>query len=196
MQIVPEALGFATKHHQTMTRKGTKIPYMAHLLNVCKLLAERDCRDEVLAAALLHDIVEDTFITIEEVEGKFGQEIAHMVRGATEPLKLQKPYVRAGEAQTWKERKEHTIAFIAKEATPDQLLVILADKLDNIQSIGADVNRLGNQVWLRFNADKEHQQWYFTSLVEALEKRRTDVPPPFEELLQAFKKYVTAVFND
>lgn len=90
MSIVSEALVFATQHHQHQHRKGTKIPYMAHLLNVCKLVAENNCSDEVLAAALLHDIVEDTDVTIEQVEEKFGRQVAEIVRGATELDKLEK----------------------------------------------------------------------------------------------------------
>ena len=84
MSIVSQALVFATEHHQHQHRKGTRIPYMVHLLNVCKVLAERDCSDEIVAAALLHDVVEDTDVTIEEVEDKFGWQVAEIVRGATE----------------------------------------------------------------------------------------------------------------
>ena len=90
MSIVSTSLVFATQHHQYQHRKGTRIPYMAHLLNVCKILAERDCIDEILAAALLHDVVEDTDVTIEQVEEKFGLQIAEIVRGATELDKLEK----------------------------------------------------------------------------------------------------------
>ena len=90
MSIVSQALVFATEHHQHQHRKGTKIPYMAHLLNVCKILAENNCSDEVLAAALLHDVVEDTEVTIDQVEEKFGHHVAEIVRGATELDKLEK----------------------------------------------------------------------------------------------------------
>lgn len=90
MCIVSKALVFATEHHKHQHRKGTKIPYMVHLLNGCKLVAENNCSDEVLAVALLHDIVEDTAVTIEEVESIFGKQVAEIVKGATELDKLEK----------------------------------------------------------------------------------------------------------
>ena len=68
MSIVSKALIFAAEHHQYQHRKGTKIPYMTHLLNVCKLVAENNCSDEVLAAALLHDVVEDTEVTLNKLK--------------------------------------------------------------------------------------------------------------------------------
>ncbi len=130
MQIVIKALEYASEHHKSMFRKGTQIPYMSHLLNVCKLLAERDCEEPVLAAALLHDIVEDTGVTIKEVETKFGKEIASLVAAATEPYKLDKR--EFNETETWRERKEHTIQFIKENASLNEALIILADKTDNI----------------------------------------------------------------
>lgn len=93
MSIVSTALVFAPENHRHQFRKGIRIPYMWHLLNVCRILAEKDCEDELLAAALLHDIVEDTEVTIEEVEEKFGSRVAEIVRGATEAEMLQKKRV-------------------------------------------------------------------------------------------------------
>jgi (p)ppGpp synthase/HD superfamily hydrolase len=162
MSIVSRALVFATEHHQHQHRKGTKIPYMTHLLNVCKLLAEEDCSDEILAAALLHDVVEDTDVTIEEVDKIFGKEVAEIVKGATELDKLEK---KAPEQESpWQERKEHTIHFLQYEASTDQLLVSGADKLDNLRSIVYDHTRIGEAIWQRFNAGKDQQAWYYTSI--------------------------------
>jgi (p)ppGpp synthase/HD superfamily hydrolase len=143
--IVIQALEFATHHHKSMFRKGTKIPYMAHLLNVAKLLAERNCSDEVIAASLLHDVVEDCDVTIDEVETKFGKAIATIVAGATEKNKLEKTDHDA--AATWHERKQHTINFVKEGASLEQLLVILADKLDNVSSIAYDLKRTGDEAF-------------------------------------------------
>jgi len=166
MSIVSQALVFATEHHQHQYRKGTKIPYMAHLLNVCKLLAERECSDEVLAAALLHDVVEDTDVTIDEVEEKFGKQVAEIVRGATELDKLEKKAI--AKESCWQERKEHTIHFLQHEATMDQLMVTAADKLDNLRSITYDHAKIGDDLWKRFNAGKEKQEWYYSSIASIL----------------------------
>ncbi len=173
MSLVSTALVFATEHHQLQHRKGTKIPYMAHLLNVCKLLAERDFPDELLAAALLHDVVEDTDVTIEEVEEKFGRRVADIVRGATELEKLEKKPIE--KESSWQQRKEHTIHFLQHEATFDQLVVSFADKLDNLRSIVYDHARIGEEIWTRFNASKEQQAWYYTSVaIIAKEKGKSN----------------------
>src|SRR4051812_44054277 len=100
MNTVLAAIEFATAHHKDMVRKGTKIPYLTHLFNVCKILAEGNCDDEILAAAFLHDIGEDTEVTIQQVEAKFGSKVASMVAGDTEPYKLEK--ANFNETQTWK----------------------------------------------------------------------------------------------
>jgi len=172
MSIVSQALVFATEHHQHQHRKGTKIPYMAHLLNVCKLLAENDCSDEILAAALLHDVVEDTDVTIEEVEEKFGLQVAELVRGATELDKLEKKAIE--KESSWQERKEHTIHFLEHEATTDQLLVSAADKLDNLRSIAYDHARIGEALWKRFNATKDQQAWYYGAVASILQAKGSD----------------------
>jgi (p)ppGpp synthase/HD superfamily hydrolase len=166
MSIVSKALVFATEHHQHQHRKGTKIPYLAHLLNVCKILAENNCSDEVLAAALLHDVVEDTDVTIDEIEEKFGKQVAEIVRGATELDKLEKRAIE--KESSWLERKEHTIHFLQHEANTDQLLVSGADKLDNLRSIVYDHKKIGENLWDRFNASKEQQAWYYTSIATIL----------------------------
>jgi len=170
MSIVSQALVFATQHHQH--RKGTKIPYMVHLLNVCKLVAENNCSDEVLAAALLHDVVEDTDVTIEEIEEQFGQQVGEIVRGATELDKLEKKAIE--KESSWQERKEHTIHFLQHEASTDQLLVSGADKLDNLRSIVYDHQRIGEKLWSRFNASKEQQAWYYSSLASIMQEKGKD----------------------
>lgn len=169
MSIVSQALVFATHHHQHQHRKGTKIPYMAHLLNVCKIVAENNCSDEVLAGALLHDVVEDTDVTIQEVEETFGAAVAALVRGATELNKLEKKAIE--KESSWQERKEHTIHFLTHEATTDQLIVSGADKLDNLRSLVYDHERIGESLWLRFNASKEQQAWYYTSIAHILTEK-------------------------
>ena len=191
MSLVSSALVFATQHHQHQHRKGTKIPYMVHLLNVCKLLAERNCSDEILAAALLHDVVEDTDVTIAEVEEKFGQKVAEIVRGATELDKLEKKAIE--KESSWQSRKEHTIHFLKQEATTDQLLVSCADKLDNIRSIVYDHGRIGEAVWKRFNASKDQQEWYYT-LIAAIAKEKGKSNAILAELAEEMEILVNKVF--
>jgi (p)ppGpp synthase/HD superfamily hydrolase len=192
MSIVSEALMFATYHHQHQNRKGTKIPYMAHLLNVCKILAEKNCEDEILAAALLHDVVEDTDVTIEEVEEKFGVRIANIVRGCTEQDKLEKKAF--DKKASWRERKEHTMHFLQTAATQDQLLVSAADKLDNLRAIAYDYQRIGEIIWKRFNAPKEEQHWYYVWLQEAF-MQRADNNSLLHELANEMKDLCSNLFD-
>ena len=186
MSIVTKALVFATTHHH---RKGTKIPYMAHLLNVCKFLAENNCSDELLAAALLHDIVEDGDVTLQEVETAFGQYIADLVRGATELDKLENKDL--DKKSSWLKRKEHTIHFLSQEATIEQLLVSGADKLDNLRSIVYDYSKIGDTIWTRFNASKEQQAWYYSSIANILVEKgiQNKILAEFgDEMLELCKK--------
>ena len=145
---------------------------MVHLLNVCRIVAENNCSDEVLAAALLHDVVEDTAVTIDDVEKNFGKHIAEIVRGATELDKLEKKAIE--KESTWRERKEHTIYFLQHEASVDQLLVSAADKLDNLRSIVYDHKKIGEKLWSRFNASKEQQAWYYTTVATILMDKGND----------------------
>ena len=189
MSIVTQALLFATTHHQHQHRKGTKIPYMAHLLNVCKIVAENNCSDELLAAALLHDVVEDADITIQEVETTFGHHIADIVRGATELDKLENKDL--DKKSSWLKRKEHTIHFLSQEATIEQLLVSGADKLDNLRSIVYDYSKIGDTIWTRFNASKEQQAWYYSSIANIMvdKGKQNNVLAEFgNEMLELCKK--------
>jgi (p)ppGpp synthase/HD superfamily hydrolase len=193
MNEVTRALSFATKFHKKQFRKGTRIPFMCHILNVCKLLAERDCPEDLIIAALLHDLPEDTKVTVDDIEYYFGKRVASLVEGACEPYKLENKEVEVED--TWKERKQQTIAFIEKGANYGQLLIILADKLDNIKSIRYDLSRLGEELWGRFNAGKQEQKWYYTSLLAALTKRSKQSSYIFTELLDEFTGEVNQVFG-
>lgn len=163
-----QAIRLVAKAHEGQYRKGSRLPYITHLMNVMKILIEQECDEEIVAAGILHDTLEDTSVVYEDLEKLFGKRVAELVKGASEVRDLADAY--NGKA-SWKTRKEHTIGFLLKEATPDQLLVACADKLDNITSIQADYRRLGDVLWERFNADKEQQQWYYTAIASAFEQR-------------------------
>jgi myo-inositol-1(or 4)-monophosphatase len=194
MDLVAKAQQYAVHFHKNMKRKGTRVPYLHHLLGVCKLLAERDCREELLAGALLHDIVEDTAFTLQEVEEEFGLAVMLMVKGATEGLKL--PQVDIDKKATWNLRKEAMVEFVRNEASRDQLLIILADKVDNLKSTAEDIKREGERVvWRRFNAEKVQQRWYYLSLLEAFDERREDFASTvYWDLINELRRWVQEVF--
>ncbi|MCH6269109.1 HD domain-containing protein [Bacillus sp. FJAT-50051] len=114
-------------------------------------------RDEVVAAGILHDTDEDTDYKLKDIKHDFGEEIAEIVAGCSEPDK----------SLSWEDRKEHTIEFL-KNASSDIRAVACADKLHNIRSIIKDYEQDGDEVWQRFNRGKEQQEWYYTNLVESL----------------------------
>lgn len=190
--MVFRAIKFVADAHQGHYRKGTNIPYISHLMNVMKILCENGCDKETIAAGILHDVVEDTSVTIEQVERIFGKRVATIVTGASEP-----DYMRQGkdEKSSWWLRKQHTIEFITREATLEQLLVSCADKLDNAEAIKQDYSKKGVKMWEGFNAPKSDQQWYYTTLSAAFEQRSKEFGEPLYNLSQKLTHTVNEVFE-
>lgn len=122
-----------------------------------------------VAARLLHDVVEVTDVILEDVRNHFDERIAKIVEACTENYKLEKKDFDA--KGTWRERKEHTIYEVIPHASTDEILVVLADKLDNIRSVYNDYLVLRDDLWDRFNAGKAGQKWYFNSLLEAIKEK-------------------------
>ncbi|MBS9525395.1 HD domain-containing protein [Litoribacter alkaliphilus] len=190
--MIFEAIKFACQAHEGHFRKGTNIPYISHLTNVMKILLEYGYDEEVAVAGLLHDTVEDTPVTIEQVEAKFGAKVAHLVKGATEPSKLNH---REGEEEApWKERKSHTIDYVGREQDEAILALALADKLDNIRAIARDYRRVGDAIWDRFNAPYEQQNWYYYSLAEAFLSRQEEFGEEYRTLTEEFSEAVREMF--
>jgi (p)ppGpp synthase/HD superfamily hydrolase len=180
--VIFEAIEFAAKAHSNQYRKGTKIPYIVHPLCVGKILLQSGCSEAIVVVGILHDTVEDTSVTLEGIQRLFGQEVAQLVDGASEPNR----------SDTWENRKRHTIEYL-KTAPPDVVWVSLADKLDNIRSIREDYETSGDHVWERFNRPMEKQAWYYRSLAEVFSKRH--LRNPFEHLVKEFTSGVNSVFG-
>ncbi len=158
------AVALAADVHGTDARKGTPIPVLTHLFAVC-LLVQRDggSEDEAIAA-LLHDTLEDhpERVTAELLEATFGPRVRHLVEVCTDTA----PGVRAGEKEPWPVRKERYLAH-ARAADPGDLRVTVADKVDNLRAIEADLAVHGDALWTRFNAGPADQLWYYRSALEA-----------------------------
>lgn len=176
---IDEAIAFATKAHDGQYRKASGIPYIAHPYSVGMLLLQTGCKEDVIIAGLLHDTVEDTKVTIEEIEREFGQRVAQLVLGSSEPDK----------SASWEERKQHTIETI-KELDKETCLVVCADKCHNVQSIYNDYLSLGEEVWVRFNRGKEKQAWYYQNMLKALKNRLGD-----HSLVEKLDKTVQLLFT-
>ncbi len=157
-----DALGYAVQLHAADVRKGTSVPYAAHLLGVCALvLVDGGTEDEAIAA-LLHDALEDhpSETSRETIAERFGGDVLAIVEACTDT-----PREYTGGVQPpWRQRKAAYLEHLLQMG-PGGLRVSLADKLDNAQAILADYRLRGDSLWSRFNAGKHDQLWYFRSLV-------------------------------
>jgi len=161
-----EALLYATAHHRRQLRKGTHVPYAAHLLAVSSLVLEMGGTETEAIGGLLHDVIEDGGGPAAEAEirGRFGDDVARIVVANSDTDADPKP--------PWRERKEAYIAAIAHKQA-DELRVSLADKLHNARAILLDFRTIGDELWSRFNKDAD-ALWYYRALTDAFQAR-TDV---------------------
>jgi len=157
------AVQFASGLHHNQSRKGTHIPYIAHLMSVAALVLEAGGNEDQAIAALLHDAVEDQggLPTLDTIRRLFGDRVADRVLECSDSDSSD-PNKKA----PWHERKQAYLEHL-KAASPDALLVSAADKLHNARDILACYRELGDEVWSRFNkkAGKEDQLRYYRALV-------------------------------
>lgn len=149
------ALGDAARRHRGQHRKGTTVPYVAHLLAVGALVWEDGGDEDEAIAALLHDAVEDTGgqPVLDELGAAYGQRVAHLVAACTDAWAQPKP--------PWRQRKEAHLAALADEPDLGALRVFAADKVHNAEAIVADAAEVGAGVWDRFNAGAAETLWYY-----------------------------------
>ena len=153
-----QALIYAANVHATQVRKGTSIPYMAHLLGVCSIALEYGANETEAIAALLHDAVEDQggLGRLDDIRARFGSDVAEIVMGCTDSFQTPK--------LPWEERKRAYLAHLPNASRPI-LLVSASDKLYNAQATLRDLYRVGNEIWKRFNVPREKTLWYYRALV-------------------------------
>lgn len=157
--LIDVAIEFAATAHQSQYRKGTGIPYISHPFGVAMLLSSYNYSEEIIIAALLHDVLEDTATTEQQLNDQFGPEVTYIVVACSEPDK----------SLSWEERKTHTI-----ESLPyfplEVRLVACADKLHNLRSMKREFEMTGPAFWSRFKRGEKEQAWYYKSLAEAFAK--------------------------
>ena len=165
-----DALVFAARIHARDPRKGTTIPYMAHLLGVCALILTDGGTEDEAIAGLLHDTLEDHpgEVRPEALERRFGPRVRSLVEGCTDTPP----------------------GFTGGPKPPEALRVSLADKLDNVRAILADYRQIGEEIWSRFSAPRGKQLWYYHALVDAF--RRAHPPgrllEPFAECVAELER--------
>ena len=161
------ALAYAAEAHAGQVRKGTSIPFLAHLLAVAAIALEDGGDEDIAIGALLHDVAEDAGGEgrLADVRARFGERVAAIVAGCSDTFETPKP--------PWRVRKEAYIAHLGT-AGEDVLRVSLADKVHNVGAIVRDHELVGDELWARFHPDSD-QLWYYRSLAEVFERRRPGV---------------------
>jgi (p)ppGpp synthase/HD superfamily hydrolase len=154
-----EALRFAAKCHQGQARRGGNTPYFAHVAAVAIILDRARFDEDVVIAGLLHDVVEDTPVTLAEVAVRFGSEVAEIVRHCSE-IKTDE----LGETRPWIDRKRDHIAALS-DAPVTARAVVLADKLHNLVSIELDLLQ-GRPIWSGFHAERDQVLWYYHAMID------------------------------
>ena len=150
------ALKFAKESHKGQFRKGTRKPYINHCLEVARILHKHEYSEDIVIAGLLHDTVEDTEATLEDLERLFGEEVSNLVKYVTEDK---------SPSLSWNERKVMYIKMLT-DAPEGSVVISAADKLHNITETLEQWLKVGDAVFLVFNADKENQKWFYRSLTE------------------------------
>jgi (p)ppGpp synthase/HD superfamily hydrolase len=152
-----DAVGYACDVHAAQARKGTRVPYAAHLMGVSSLVLEAGADEDLAIAALLHDAAEDHGgeARLADIEEQFGARVARIVRDCSDSL------VPDGvEKDDWETRKHEHLARLA-EASDETLIVWMADKVHNGRAIITDVEAQGADVLGRFNAPPDRILWYY-----------------------------------
>lgn len=172
MTKTEKAILFALEAHDGVKRKGKDRPYILHPLEVLTIVGSLTEDEDVLAAAVLHDTVEDTAVTIEDIEREFGVRVAELVGAESENKRPDRP-----PAETWQLRKQETVERVGK-ADRDAKLICLGDKLANLREIGRDYAALHDELWERFSQkDKTKLAWYYRSICDILEAEFGAIPP-------------------
>ena len=162
MELVSEAIAFAVKAHDGMRRKKGNLPYILHPMEAAVIVGTMTEDQELIAAAALHDVVEDAGITIEEIEEKFGKRVRDLVASETED---NREHLSASES--WRIRKEESLEILKNTDDIAVLMVWIGDKLANMRSFYREWKTEGEAMWENFNQkDKKQQEWYYTSIAE------------------------------
>jgi len=182
MDVFDKALTFALKAHEGQIRKRENIPFILHPCEAASIAATLTDDREILAAVLLHDTVEDTDTTIDEVREALGDRVAELVAGETENA-----YEELSSEESWKRRKEESLAHLAHTDDPGVKIMWLSDKLSNMRSFYHQFLQEGDAMWEHYHQkDKVQQAWYYHTIAELLNE--------FSDTA-AYKEYTTLMNN-
>ena len=183
--ILDRAIIFAVRAHTGTERRGKGYPYIVHPMEAVEIVATMTADQELLAAAALHDTVEDTDTTVEQLRDEFGDRVASLVADESD-----EKYEGVSESDSWHARKQAAIDRLAR-ASYDAKMVALGDKLSNMRAIARDYAEIGDKLWSRFHAkDPKDHAWHYRGLAASLsELSDTFAYKEFEALInQVFGK--------
>lgn len=161
--LVDKAILFATEAHKGTERRGKGFPYIIHPLEAMSIVATITTDQELLAAAALHDVVEDTDYTAEDIRKEFGDRVAHIVAGESDTV-----FEGMSVQDSWHARKQIAMDHL-KAADRDTKIVAMGDKLSNMRAIARDYREIGDELWNRFHAsDPSEHAWRYRGLADAL----------------------------
>ena len=191
-ELLDRAIVFSVRAHAGMERRGKGFPYIVHPMEAVEIVATMTNDQELLAAAVLHDTVEDTDVTVEQIRAEFGDRVAELV--ALESDNVVEGSSKEGKevhsSFNWHARKQAAIDRLA-HASHDAKIVALGDKLSNMRAIARDYAQQGDAVWNLFRIhDRNEHEWHYRRLVESQrELYDTNAYKEFEELVnQVFGK--------
>jgi (p)ppGpp synthase/HD superfamily hydrolase len=161
--LLDKAIIYAVKAHANTERRGKGFPYIVHPMEAMEIVASITPDQELLAAAALHDVVEDTDRTLEEIRAEFGDRIADLVAAESE-----EEVKGMSEEASWHMRKQAVIDRLAKEPK-DAKIVSMGDKLSNMRAIARDYEEIGDKLWSRFHtSDPKEHEWHYRGLAASL----------------------------
>ena len=174
--LFDHAVTFAVKAHSGTERRGKGFPYIVHLMEAVEIVATITPDQELLAAAMLHDTVEDTPITVADLRREFGERIASIVEAESDVRNEGE-----SEAESWHRRKQEAIDRLTA-APLEAKIVALGDKLSNMRAIARDYAEIGDNLWKLFHvSEKEEHEWHYRGLAHAL--KDLEVTPAYREFV-------------
>ena len=179
-ELLDRAIIFAVKAHAGTERRGKGFPYIVHPMEAMEIVSTMTADQELLAAAALHDTVEDTGVTVEQLREEFGDRIAELVASESDTIDE-----GVSEEESWRSRKEAGIRRLSR-ATRDEKIVALGDKLSNMRAIARDYAEQGEACWNIFHAkDPKEHAWRYRALADAMrELEGTAAFSEFESLIE------------
>ena len=163
--LLDRAIVFAVKAHAGTERRGKGFPYIVHPMEAMEIVSTITTDQELLAAAVLHDTVEDTDVTEEQIRREFGDRVASIVASESDTFEE-----GVKEEDSWHARKQAAIERLAS-ASMDAKIVALGDKLSNMRAIARDYSKVGDRLWDLFHVkDPKDHEWHYRGLADSLKE--------------------------